>query len=85
MKIYIFKSYNDGNYYGEEVIEAFGKKEDALKHLKEAVESSYDLSWDEIPQKLELDGEDIFDTDYVAINHEDGSTSFWIVEGLDVE
>lgn len=84
MKIYIFKTFCDEDAYGEEVIEAYAKKEDALKRLKEAVERAYDLAWEEIPNEIGLDANDTFEEDYVSIYNGDGATSFWIVEELEV-
>ena len=82
---YILKHYCDEEAYGSETIEAFSKKEDALKRLKEDVEESFDLSGDDIPDELESEDDDTFEEDYVSIYNEDGGTSFWIVEELDVK
>jgi hypothetical protein len=92
MKIYIFKKFCDENAYDTEVVEAYMKKEDALKRLKEDVEKVYGLAWDEIPNTpwdafenvVGLDADDTFKEDYVAISNGDGATSFWIVEELEL-
>ncbi|AOZ97898.1 hypothetical protein [Butyrivibrio hungatei] len=83
MKVYIYKQFCDGNAYGEEIIDVYANKDDAMKALKEDVESNYDAKWEDIPEKVELGEDDTFEKDYVSISNGD-NTSFWFIEEKEI-
>ena len=85
MKIYLYKSYCDEYAYGEEIVEAYANKEDALKRLKKDVEENFGVSWNDIPSEIGLREGDTFETSYVSIYLGGGVTSFWSVEELEVK
>lgn len=82
-KIYVYKEYCDDNAYGEEIIELYQNRAKAEKRLKDRIEETYGLSWDDIPDEYDFDENDTFKPDYVSICHGD-CTSFWIVEEKEV-
>ena len=79
-KIYVYKEYNDEDAYGEELIELYEDRKDALDRLRKGVEQAYRMPWWKIPSKLGLGNNDTFTEDYVAIGYPDGPTSYYIVE-----
>lgn len=79
--MWLYKEYCDENAYGEEIVELYEKREDAIARLKERI-ADYDVPFEQIPKELGLTEDDTFQEDYVSIRNNDGSTSFWIVEEI---
>lgn len=81
MKMYIYKVYNDEYAYGEESIQLFASKKDAINELKKDVSEYYEMPFEDIEKNEKIfDKEsDIFSEDYVSIS-EDDHCLFWIVE-----
>ena len=80
MKIYVYKEHCDENPYGEEIVELYEEKSDAVNRLKERVSAAYGVPFESVPETIGLDENDTFREDYVSINNGDGATSFWVVE-----
>ena len=77
MTVYLYKQYYDRYAYGEEYIEVFFNEEDALKKLKQDVESFTNKKWEDI----EIDEEtDTLEPDYVAFDDGNGTNYFMIEE-----
>ena len=79
MNVYVYKEFCDGDTYGEEIIEVYENKEDALTRLRKQVEKYCDCSFEDIPTKLDLDDEDTVKEDYVSMYVGKG-IMFWVVE-----
>ena len=79
MNVYVYKEFCDGDAYGEEIIEVYENKEDALKRLREQVEKYCDCSFEDIPTKFDLGDEDTVKEDYVSMYVGKG-VMFWAVE-----
>ena len=78
--IFVYKEYNDEDAYGEELIELYEDRKDALDRLRKGVEQAYRTPWGKIPSEFGLGDNDTFTEDYVAIGHPGGPTSYFIVE-----
>lgn len=81
MTVYIYKEYNDGDAYGEELVQVFSTKRDAMTTLKKSVEEHYGVQFAEIPNNGDIfnKDEDSFSDTYVSINEGDG-VCFWVIE-----
>lgn len=84
MKVYLYKEYFDEDAYGEEIVEVYAKKDEAIQRLRERVEEKYGVPFSEIPEALGLAMDDTFQDDYVSIGNGDGAVSFWFVEEKEV-
>lgn len=84
-KVYVYKQYNDDYTYGEERIEVFESKDDAVAELKADVEEHYALPFETIPNNRHIfDAEsDSFSEEYVSIMDGDHCL-FWIIEEHEV-
>lgn len=95
-KVYIYKEYNDKDFYGEEHIEVFASREKAIARLKKRVEETYlnnEISfdvfmnnsvekWKRCYQYRLFD--DVVEEDEVCLDDGSGNTLFYIVEEHDV-
>ena len=79
-KVFVYKVYCDEYAYGEEQIEVYRNREDAIAKLKSDVEKEYGMKFEEIPSSIGLSEDDTFEEDYVSIQNGDGGAFFWIVE-----
>ncbi len=79
MNVYVYKEFCDGEAYGEEIIEVYESREDALKKLRERVEEYCECPFEDIPTKFDLDDGDEIREDYVSMYVGKG-VAFWIVE-----
>lgn len=79
MNVYVYKEFLDSEAYGEEIIEVYESREDALKKLRERVEEYCECSFKDIPTKFDLDDGDEVKEDYVSMYVGNG-VAFWIVE-----
>ena len=85
--VFVYKQYRDDVCYGEERIDVFEDREDALFCLKEdfcrAFEIDPALGWEKIKAYMQdeyaTDENDMIEPDYCSIAF-DGDTAFWIVE-----
>ena len=87
MKVYVYKEFNDSYAYGEELIEIYVKREDAVARLKKQVEEHFDneytfdqlLANDDTGEYIWDPNDDQVSDDYVSLN-EGGNGIFFIVE-----
>ena len=87
MKVYVYKEFNDSYAYGEELIEVYAKREDAIAKLKKQVEEHFDneytfdqlLANDDTGKYIWDPNDDQMSDNYVSLN-ESGDGIFFIVE-----
>lgn len=79
MNVYVYKEFCTDEAYGEEILEVYESKEDALKRLRERVEDYCKCPFENIPTRFDLGDNDILKEDYVSIEVCKG-VAFWIVE-----
>jgi len=80
--VYIYKTWNDCLAYGEEIIEVYDKKEDALQRLSHDVKEEFGGTPKELRNDptFTMDCLDSMEDDYVAVARNDGSVDYFIVE-----
>lgn len=83
-KVFVYKQYNDEYAYGEEVIQVFPNKADAMAELRKDVEAYYGVPWKYVPFKVSKDWDEdavsSFEPDYVVIGPRGDGTLHWIIE-----
>ena len=79
IKVYLLKEYRDDYAYGEEGISVFDTKEKAVEQLKKDAEEWAGTAWTDIPNKLHMTKDDVFEEDYISIATGDGCM-YWIIE-----
>ena len=83
-KMFVYKQYNDEYAYGEEDIQVFPDKDDAIAELRKDVEAHYGVPWKYVPFKVsKILGEeaiDSFEPDYVVIGLPGEAALHWIIE-----
>ena len=83
--VFVYKKYRDDQSYGEEDIRVFLTREKALEQLRCDMEKHCQCSWDEIPEKLQLTDDDVFEPDYVSIIISGSAACYWIIEECPLE
>ena len=70
--VFLYREYNDVEYYGSEIVKAFQHYDDALEHLEKRLkECDTDMT---ISDAIITDtGTTVIDTDFL------GNTKFWII------
>ena len=66
-RLYVYKEYCDEDAYGEEIIELYEDREDAIRHLREQVEAFFDCDFEDVSYM----DEDTVQPDYVSISNGD--------------
>lgn len=82
-KVFVYKEYNDGEAYGEELIAVFSAKAKAETYLRERVMKIYHCSLDELKESFSQQSDDTVENDYVSIASPKG-TSFFLIEEREV-
>ena len=84
-KCFVYKYYNDGFAYGDEYIEIFADKADAIATLREHVKEDYGTfgTMGEMKNDPEFKY-DVLDDDYVRITNDGGDTNYYVIEEHDI-
>ncbi len=84
-KVYVYKIYNDEYAYGEEDIQVFADKKDAIEELKKDVSECYKMPFEDVvnDETIFNKEEDSFSEEYVSIMQGDHCL-FWIIEEHEV-
>ena len=86
IKVYLLKEYRDDYAYGEEGISVFDTKEKAVEQLKKDAEEWAGTAWTDIPNKLHMTKDDVFEEDYISYTPPyDDYTVFFDIEDHELE